>query len=76
MSMITRVLQGASRSVYSTVTFAYVPLFWPNEFQKKLGIMESMTAYHHILKIVLDFYSAQWLVQYSTAWWDIQLLSS
>jgi len=32
MSMTTRILQGASRAVYSTVTLAYVPIFWPNEF--------------------------------------------
>lgn len=44
ISLITRLLQGVSRSVYSTVTFAYIPLFWPDEYQKKLGIMESMTA--------------------------------
>jgi hypothetical protein len=44
MSCFTRILQGFSRSIYSTVTFAYIPLFWPQEFQKKLAIMETMTA--------------------------------
>ncbi|CAK80851.1 unnamed protein product (macronuclear) [Paramecium tetraurelia] len=44
MSLISRFFQGMSRSVYSTVTFAYVPIFWPGEFQKKLAIMETMTA--------------------------------
>ena len=45
------------RSVYSTVTFAYVPMFWPNEFAKKLAIMESMTAYLTLKFIIVWDYS-------------------
>ncbi|KAL4482772.1 hypothetical protein ABPG72_022332 [Tetrahymena utriculariae] len=44
VSMIARFFQGASRSCYGAATFGYVPQLWPDSIQKKIGIMETMTA--------------------------------
>ncbi|EGR32568.1 major facilitator superfamily protein, putative [Ichthyophthirius multifiliis] len=44
VSMVTRFIQGASRSAYVSVTFGYVPQLWPNTVQQKLAIMETLTA--------------------------------
>lgn len=44
VSMFARFWQGASRSAYGAATFGYVPQLWPTTVQKKIGIMETMTA--------------------------------
>jgi len=46
--------------VYGTVTFAYVPIFWPKEIQNKIGLMESMTAYFKCLIYTFQTGSMLW----------------
>jgi len=43
IAIVSRLLQGASRSAYSTVVFSYVPILWPDSVQRHVGILESLT---------------------------------
>lgn len=43
LSLYARFMQGVSRAVYSSVSFAYVPILWPDSVPKKISILESMT---------------------------------
>ncbi|CAD8147875.1 unnamed protein product [Paramecium octaurelia] len=43
VSCVTRFLQGASRAAYSSISFAYIPILWPDSIQKKISILETLT---------------------------------
>ncbi|EAR96694.1 MFS transporter (macronuclear) [Tetrahymena thermophila SB210] len=49
LSAFARFVQGAARSAYGSSSFGYVPQLWPDSVQKKISIMETLTALGTIL---------------------------
>ncbi|KAL4432973.1 hypothetical protein ABPG74_005346 [Tetrahymena malaccensis] len=49
LSAFARFIQGAARSAYGSSSFGYVPQLWPDSVQKKISIMETLTALGTIL---------------------------
>lgn len=45
VSLAYRFLQGVSRSLIAGVTFTYVPLFWRDDLNRTLEILETITGY-------------------------------
>ncbi|KAL4432974.1 hypothetical protein ABPG74_005347 [Tetrahymena malaccensis] len=53
LSAFSRFIQGAARSAYGSSSFGYVPQLWPDSVQKKISIMETLTALGTILGPIL-----------------------
>ncbi|KAL4476627.1 hypothetical protein ABPG72_000786 [Tetrahymena utriculariae] len=53
LSASSRFIQGAARSAYGSSSFGYVPQLWPDSVQKKISIMETLTALGTILGPIL-----------------------
>ncbi|EAR96693.2 MFS transporter (macronuclear) [Tetrahymena thermophila SB210] len=53
LSATSRFIQGAARSAYGSSSFGYVPQLWPDSVQKKISIMETLTALGTILGPIL-----------------------
>ncbi|KAL4476625.1 hypothetical protein ABPG72_000784 [Tetrahymena utriculariae] len=49
LSAFSRFIQGAARSAYGSSSFGYVPQLWPDQVQKKISIIETLTALGTIL---------------------------